>query len=449
MRHDGLLEGAAGHVTTNHRRGIASTYTDVQLRLTVPLILLAALLAAGIPSAGAQAGPLEVRLPNALDAGRMRADLVALERIADANGGRRSAGTAGYTGSVRFVRDALTRAGYRPRVQSFPFVEYTELVERGLQLAPRRRSFRVEALNYSPSTPAGGLRGRVVDVDDGCEPADFAGVGGLIAVARRGSCFFAVKARNAGNAGAVALVVFNVEGGPLDATLGDPRASAIPVVGVERSTGALLLQESGTTIELTVRTRTRQSTSQNVVADVRPGAGRVLLVGAHLDSVYDGPGINDNGTGVAALLEIARALKRLAPNRPVRFAFWGAEEFGLIGSSAYARTAALDRITGYLNFDMLGSRASPRQRAVYAGPFAARWLDYFAGRGLRATSTNLGGSSDHAPFQQRGIPIGGLFAGTDRCYHARCDRVANLDFALLRQLAAGAAFGVAAFSPAG
>jgi Zn-dependent M28 family amino/carboxypeptidase len=420
----------------------------VQLRLATLLGLLAVLLTVSLPGAGAQASPLEVRLPNALDAGRMRADLVALERIADANGGRRSAGTPGYAASVRYVRDALTRAGYRPRVLGFPFVEYSELVERGLQLAPQRRSFRVEALNYSPSTPAGGVRGRVVSVDDGCEPGDFANVRGVIALARRGSCFFAVKAQNAGSAGAVALVVFNNEGGPLDGTLGDPQASSIPVVGVDRSTG-MLFEQSDTTIELTVRTRTRQSTSHNVVADVRPGARRVLLVGAHLDSVYDGPGINDNGTGVAAVLEIARVLKRLAPNRPVRFAFWGAEEFGLIGSSAYARTAQLREIAGYLNFDMLGTRATPRQRAVYRGPFALRWLDYFRSRGLRATSTELSGSSDHAPFAQRGIPVGGLFAGTDRCYHAPCDRVRSIDFALLRQLAAGAAFGVAAFSPGG
>lgn len=428
--------------------GSASTSADVQLRLGAPLVVLAAFLAAVIPGAGAQAGALEVRLPNALDFDRIRADLVALQRIADANGGNRSAGTRGYAASVSYLRTALTRAGYRPRALSFPFVEYFETVERGLQIAPSRRSFRVEAVDYSPSTPAGGLRGSVVAVGDGCEASDFAGVGIRIALARRGACFTAVKARNAGSAGAVALVVFNVEPGPLNSTLGDARASAIPVVAVERGTGALL-QRPGVAIELTVRTRTRRSTSQNVVADVRPGAGRVLLVGAHLDSVHAGPGINDNGTGVAAVLEIARALRRLAPDRPVRFAFWGAEEFGLFGSSAYAATADPDEIAGYLNFDMLGSRPRQRLRAVYAGPFAGRWLDFFESRGLHATRIDLAGRSDHAPFQRRGIPTGGLFAGIDRCYHARCDRVGEVDFVVLRQLAAGAAFGVAAFSPPG
>ena len=390
---------------------------------------------------------LPTKLSEALRMDRIRADLRAFERIADANGGNRKAGSPGYAASVRYVRGQLTRAGYQARVLGFPFVEYDELVERARQLRPRRRGFRVEAVDYSPSTPAGGVRARVVAADDGCEATDFSGARGRIAIARRGTCFTAFKAQNAAGAGALALLVFNVEPGPIDSTLGDPRASTIPVAAVERATAASLLASERAAIELTIRTRRLPSTSQNVVADARPTARRVLLVGAHLDSVVTGAGVNDNATGVAVLLEIARALRQLAPQLPVRFAFWGAEEFGLIGSSAYARTADRDEIAAYLNFDMLGSRAEPRAREVYAGPFAARWLEYFEDRGLRAEAIDLSGRSDHAAFAQLGIPTGGLFAGIDRCYHARCDRVANVDFAILRQLAAGAAFGVAEFSP--
>jgi aminopeptidase S len=133
----------------------------------------------------------------------------------------------------------------------------------------------------------------------------------------------------------------------------------------------------------------------------------------------------------------------------VRFGFWGAEEFGLFGSTAYAGSADANEVAAYLNFDMLGTRTPERLRAVYEGPFAARWLAYFDGRGLRAVPFDLAGRSDHAPFAQRGIPTGGLFAGTDRCYHAPCDRLARVDLVLLRQLAAGAAFGVAEFAPPG
>lgn len=386
------------------------------------------------------------QLPRALSQARLRADLLALERIADRAGGNRAAGTTGYRASVAHVRSELERAGYTPRVLGFPFVLYRESVEKGMQIAPTRRDLRVEALDYSPSTPKGGLRARVVAADDGCEPGDFDGVRGSIALARRGTCFFAVKARNAASSGAIALLVFNAEPGLFDGTLGDPQASPIPVAGIDGTVGPELASASGSIVELELETSRQRSTSQNVIADTQPGARSVLLVGAHLDSVLVGPGINDNATGVAALLEIARVARRRYPDLSVRFAFWGAEELGLFGSSAYAKGADRSRIVGYLNFDVLGSPS--RERTVYkGGPFAARWLGYFERRGLRATQIDIGGRSDHFPFERIGIPTGGLFAGDYACYHRACDRLESIDLAVFDQLARAAAFGVASFAP--
>lgn len=385
------------------------------------------------------------QLPDALSPARIRAHLAALQRIADRNGGSRAAGSPGYAASVRYVRDQLRRAGYAPRVSPFPFVEYTEILERARQVAPRQRRFRVEAIDYSPSTPRGGIRGRLVATTDACQPGALGQVRGRIVLSPRGGCFLAAKARNAARAGALALVVFNPEPGPIDATLGDPRASTIPVVAIERPVAQSFLTSASVVIRLEVTTRRRPTTSQNVIADTHPSGGRVLLVGAHLDSVVAGPGVNDNGTGVATILEIARALRSTEPRLAVRFAFWGAEELGLIGSSAYAATANLGQLVGYLNFDMLGTRGS--LRAIYAGPFADRWIRYFREQGLSAQVIDLSGRSDHFPFQQRGIPTGGLFAGTDRCYHAACDRLAGVNVRLLNELAAAAAFGVAELAP--
>ena len=269
---------------------------------------------------------------------------------------------------------------------------------------------------------------------------------GFIALARRGACFFAVKARNAANAGAVALLVFNSEPGLFDGTLGDPQASSIPVAGIDGTVGPELAAASGSIVELELATQRKRSTSQNVVADTQPGARRVLLVGAHLDSVLVGPGINDNATGVAALLEIARVARKRYPELAVRFAFWGAEELGLFGSSAYAESVDRTRIVGYLNFDVLGSPS--RERTVYkGGPFAARWLAYFERRGLRATAIDIGGRSDHFPFEQIGVPTGGLFAGGYACYHRPCDRLESIDLAVFDQLARAAAFGISSFAP--
>jgi Zn-dependent M28 family amino/carboxypeptidase len=383
-------------------------------------------------------------LPRSVSTARLRQHLAALQRIADANGGTRVAASPGYAASVRYVRDALAAAGYRPSVSTFPFTSYRERREVARQLTPIGRPIRVEAIDYSPSTPAGGLRGRVAPADNGCEPGDFAGTRGRIAIAGRGACFIFQKAQNAAAAGASALLVFTTEPGPIDATLGDPNASRIPVAAIEAPIARSLLGTNDATVNLEITTEKRRTTSQNVIASTH-AQGRVLLVGAHLDSVLAGPGINDNGTGVAALLELARVLRARAPRLAVRIAFWGSEEFGLVGSRAYASGVDPAQLAGYLNFDMLGTRGG--SVGVYQGRFAPRLLGYFKQRGLRAEVVDLTGRSDHFPFEQIGVPTGGLFAGVDGCYHARCDRLAAVDLTLLTRLASGAAFGVASIAP--
>ena len=412
-------------------------------------VLAAGVAAVGLTTADSDAAPpkraaLVSQLPRSLSSAQMRQHLAALQRVADRNKGTRVAGSAGYAGSVRYVRDALRRFGYAPKVVPFPFTTYRELTEQARQVAPIQRAIRVEAIDYSPSTPAGGLRAPVVFGGDGCRPGDFADVRGRIALASRGSCFIYEKARNAASAGAVALVVFTPVPAPIDATLGDPNASRIPVAAIEEPVARSLIASKDPVLNLDIKTEKRRSRSQNVVADTHT-SGRVLMVGAHLDSVLMGPGINDNGTGVAALLEIARVLRLRAPNLAVRFAFWGGEEFGLIGSRAYAQTVDPQQIVGYLNFDMLGSHGG--SITVYEGPFAKRMVSYFTRRGLSAPTVDLSGRSDHFPFEQLGIPTGGLFSGDEPCYHAACDRLGNIDLRLLRNLAGGAAFAVASFAP--
>ena len=398
------------------------------------------------PSTAATRSAIVRQLPQAISLPRIRRDLRALERIADRNGGTRAAGTSGYAASVRYVRDQLRRAGYRPQVFAFPLVLYVERVERGRQIAPVERDLPLEALQYSPPTPAGGLRARVVASGDGCSRDDFGAVRGLIALVERGDCFFAQKAANAQTAGAAGLLVSNSEEGLFDGTLGDPKASGIPVAAIARSAGRELAAASDPVVEMVLDTDTRETTSQNVVANAQPRRPKVLIVGAHLDSVTVGPGINDNGTGVAATLELARAVRKVAPALSVRFAFWGAEELGLFGSRAYARTVAPNQVVGYLNFDVLGSPS--RRYGVYGDArLVNRWLGYFSRTGAAASAIDIEGRSDHAPFALRGIPVAGLFAGDYSCYHRACDRVASIDLHTLDTLATAAAFGVASFAP--
>ena len=418
----------------------------------LPLVVATALLAGALASPGRSGGSTPTRaelveqLPQAVSTDQLRRHLTALQRVADDNGRTRVAGSPGYAASVRYVRQALAGMGYAPKVEPFPFVSYRERTERARQVAPVQRQIRIEAIDYSPSTPARGLRAQVVSVaGDGCLPSDYPSMRGRIALARRGTCFIRQKAQFAARAGAIALLVYNPVRGPIDATLGDPDASTIPVGAIEERIATSLLGGGRPTVSITIRTEKRRTTSQNVVAATHGQGGQVLMIGAHLDSVGAGSGMNDNASGVAAVLELARVLKLRAPSLSVRFGFWGAEELGLIGSRAYVSTVERAPLVGYLNFDMLGSRGG--SAGVYEGPFAEPMLDYLREQGVRTHTVDISGSSDHYGFDQIGVPTGGLFSGLESCYHAACDRVSRIDFRLLQQLTAAAAVGVASFAP--
>ena len=381
-------------------------------------------------------------LPPATLTGHLRA----LQRIADESGGNRAAGTAGDRASVAYVTERLRGAGWTVRTQDvrFPFYrERSASLSVGGRKLDRGEDFRVIA--YSGS---GSAAGRARGVGDGCRRSDFARVRvGQIALAARGACFFRVKAEHAERAGAAAVVVEDEEsGGEVPAaTLGGVGAR-IPALIVS---GAAVV-EDGARLELAVDATSERRRTQNVIAETPGGAGdRIVMAGAHLDSVANGPGLNDNGSGVVTLIEAAEEIGPWPPGARIRLAFWGAEELGLIGSRRYVR--ALDererrRISAYLNFDMVGS---PNARpAVYSdgSPELARVLHRAGGRRLPGEST--GGASDHAPFRSAGIPVNGLYTGAsepgrggepaDPCYHRSCDRLRNVNRAVLAEMAAAA-----------
>jgi Zn-dependent M28 family amino/carboxypeptidase len=352
-----------------------------------------------------------------------------------------------------YIQSLLWMAGYDVEVQEFDFPFFQELSDPLLQLTSPA------ADPYTPNDPAGfytmtysgsgDVDAPIEAVDlvmppaddpntstSGCEPEDFEGfTAGNIALIQRGSCTFYQKALNAQNAGATAVIVFN-EGqeGRTDAirgTLGSPEFD-IPVLFTNHALGAAwvdLLDSQAVSINVVTDTIAETRTSQNILAATEGGdPANTLIVGAHLDSVFDGPGINDNGSGSAAVLEAALKMGwwRMRTDHKVVFAFWGAEELGLIGSEYFVdqlSTEELADIALYLNFDMI---ASPNfVRFVYdgdgsdtdvAGPtgsdeIEAFFVDYFAGKGLATEPTALDGRSDYDPFMNAGIPIGGLFTG--------------------------------------
>jgi len=374
----------------------------------------------------------------------------AFQTIANANGGTRASGTPGYDASAAYVSEQLKRAGYKVSQQEFTFPFFQETAAPELErVSPDPRPFDTATYEYSGS---GDVTAPAQPVDvvvpigsnpdntstSGCEASDFASfTAGNVALMQRGTCPFGQKAANAQAAGASGAIIFN-EGQPgrqdlLAGTLGGP-GSTIPVVALNYADGAELVENTRageTVVHVFAQTFSENRPTTNVIADTKKGdASKTLVVGAHLDSVIDGPGINDNGSGSSTILEIAEELSEAGtkPRQKVRFAFWGAEESGLLGSEYYVDQLGpngVGDIFANLNFDMVGS---PNYvRFVYdgdgsdtdpAGPPGSGQIEdvftqYFGSQGLASDPTEFSGRSDYGPFIAVGIPAGGLFTGAE------------------------------------
>ncbi|MCC2334045.1 M20/M25/M40 family metallo-hydrolase [Cellulomonas wangsupingiae] len=362
-----------------------------------------------------------------------------LQRIADRNDGNRAALTAGYEASARYVERTLQRAGYTTTRDPFTFG--FEVVDAASLTLGTGEAYEVDQMLYAPSTAEGGVTapGAVPTDTTGCTADSWAGVEvtGAIAVVSRGVCSFGEKAVAAEAAGAVGVVVYNNVEEMLFGTLGAEGLVQVPVAGMGMADGQAVvaaIAAGGATLTLDTRFHTEEQESFNVIAETRTGRDdNVVMLGAHLDGVEEGPGINDNGTGSAVLLEVAVQLaKQKKHNNTVRFAWWGAEELGLIGSTAYVDELAtqegeLDRIATYLNFDMVGSPnyiigvydadQSTYEAPVVVPPGSAETEDvltgYFDAVGQPWVDTEFSGRSDYQAFIENGVPASGLFTGAD------------------------------------
>jgi Zn-dependent M28 family amino/carboxypeptidase len=299
-------------------------------------------------------------------------------------------------------------------------------------------------MSYSPSTAPGGVTAALEAPAGalGCTAADFSGFTvGRIALISRGTCSFAVKSQMAKAAGASAAIVYNNTDGALNGTLGGPADDYAPVTGVSKAEGETLLAKmakGAVTVKFDLQKIVEDRRTFNVIAETRTGrADNVVMMGAHLDSVHDGPGINDNGSGSAAILETAVQLAKVNKlNNKVRFAWWSAEELGLLGSEHYVydlvdnKKAELNKIATYLNFDMIGSPnykigvydadqstyKAPADVPIPAGSIETEDIltDYFDSIKQPYVDTEFSGRSDYQAFIENGVPASGLFTGAEQ-----------------------------------
>ena len=456
--------------------------------VAILVAILSAVVAAATTSAATPSKSAELRA--AVTTAGIMAHEEEFQAIADANGGTRASGTPGYDASLEYVKEQLDATGYfNTQVQEFDFDFFQETAPAEFeQVSPNPEVYALNddflTMEYSGS---GDVTGELVPTNDvvippgaeastsssGCEPGDFTPASATedqVALIQRGTCDFVVKAQNAEAAGYDAAVLFNEgqEGRQetLNGTLGGVGVT-IPVIGTSFAVGEELygLTQSGdVVVRVATSTITETRHTANLIADTKTGRNdRTVVVGAHLDSVVEGEGINDNGSGSAADLEVALQMAELGiePRNKVRFAWWGAEESGLIGSQFYVDSLTkrqIKNIAVNLNFDMVGS---PNYvRFVYDGDASDTdslgstgsgvvedvFVDYFDSQDLASEPTAFDGRSDYEAFINVGIPAGGLFTGAegiktpeeaaiyggtagvayDPCYHQECDDIDNL-----------------------
>ncbi|KAJ3072358.1 hypothetical protein HDU98_003771 [Podochytrium sp. JEL0797] len=473
-----LLPGSAQHSTTHKR----TLFTPLRIATALTALLLTAWLV--LPTSAPK------DLASAITRKRLAHHLEAFSELAGKHNGSRSVGASGYLASVDYVLGQLKKTDYDVTVQTFTFPFFEKYAPGRLEFAGGVEGSLVSGRDFEPLRGSGEgavENAEVQAVVSGCELTDFAEFtkGNVALVSREAvapstpadsPCSYRQKLKNAALSGASAIFLYTAlptVGTETPSGGGTPvEAKNLPVFGITHTVALYILQNLATdkhvTVSLESNVRYVNLETVNILAETKRGdPNNVIVAGSHLDSVPAGPGINDDASGSSATLEVALALHRTGLSKKVvnkvRFAWWSAEELGLIGSNYYVDNlnatdaGELERIALNLNNDMI---ASPNGvRFVYNGREAADeklrgpsgviqgiFEGYFDGKKLAHEPTEFDGRSDYGGFLRYGIPAGGLFTGAevikteeqqrkfggvagdafDPCYHLKCDTLENV-----------------------
>ena len=419
---------------------------------------------------------------SAISEAGLGARLDALAAVSTREAGFRAVGGTGLVAAADLVERELRALGWQVSDDRFTTPGFVD--PGGSSVEVGGTTFTMGDVAPLIFAPAGDVSGPVVAIGwdatptapngRGCATADYGHLpDGAIVLVAPGPCIRRVAIQAAQAAGAAAFVAGYPAAEPgavLRPTLLEPSGIDIPAVGATRPVGDALAAAaaSGGTARVVSKATSETVETRSIIGEL-PGSqpGVVVMLGAHLNSVVDGPGINDNGSGVAALLEIAGALRDSHPRAAIRLGFWTAEEIGLFGSRNYVdglTPAERDEILVYLNADML---ASPNGFAgVYedsSGTAEGRAVtDRLTAAVQRAGGVPLTtpvGGSDHRSFEEAGVLVGGVHSGAnelltaeeaaaggstvgkpaDACYHQACDDRSNVRLDLGRILTASLA----------
>jgi len=362
----------------------------------------------------------------------------------------RVAGTKAEHDAAKYLEKQFKSYGYDTELQPFEFTSYKEPDHISLFVSGMEDvDWNLGNFTYGVSGQASGEvvyaeLGRESDLED-------VDLTGKIALIKRGEISFAEKVLNASRAGAEAVLLFNNASGAINGTLGGPNDDFVPALALTRAQGEdlLALLEEGETLFADVEiegSEIKDSTSYNVIATMKPdpkkSTGQIIVVGAHHDSVEGAPGANDDASGSATVLELARVMSNMPIDTELRFITFGAEENGLLGSYAYVDSLSrkeIESIVGMFQMDMVGSRDAGKLIMYTVDGEKNIVTDLGAAAGSRLSETvNYGqeGRSDHVPFAEAGIPAA-LFihAPVEPWYHTPDDSIDKISKDKLQEVA--------------
>lgn len=375
-------------------------------------------------------------------------------------------GSKGHWKTIGYIIKEISKLKgyYKVTTQKFPALfgkvhDYSVLID-GISAKSAK------AFDLTPPTKHGKpVHGNLVAVENyGCSALDFpASASGNVVIIKRGECPFGDKSVNAGLAGAVGAIIYDKDA--LAGTLGDHTGKEVATVSISEKEAAPYLDklkkhpDAEILVTLYVDAEVKVVKTLNVVAETVDGDhDNVVALGAHSDSVAAGPGINDDGSGTISLLEVATQLTKFKVKNAVRFAWWAAEEEGLVGSNYYAASLSPEenqKIRLFMDYDMMASpnyalqvyNANNKDHPAGSGDLKQLYIDYYVSHGLNYSLTPFDGRSDYVGFLETGIPSGGIATGADEykdaenqakfggetkkwldpCYHQACDNLDNPD----------------------
>ncbi|KMY52992.1 aminopeptidase [Bacillus sp. FJAT-27231] len=362
----------------------------------------------------------------------------------------RVAGTPAEYNAVQFIKNEFKSYGYGVKIQEFTFTGYTPPNSMTLSVEGFTETLNPSAFTY---TPSGDVTGNIVLAGLGKkEELNNTDLTGKIALIKRGEISFGEKVLNAAAAGAVGVIIYNNAEGAVNGTLGEASDQYVPAVALKKTEGeALAAHVQNNTVSASLKVEgavTEERTSHNVIATKKPtnknkANNNVIVIGSHHDSVELAPGANDDASGTAMTLELARVLKNVPTDTEIRFITFGAEELGLLGSEHYVDNlpeAELNRIIANFNLDMVGSKDAGDlvMNTVDGKPNLVTELAQASSKRLNGVPTPYaeGGRSDHVPFGEAGIPAA-LFIHepTEPWYHTPEDTIDKISKEKLQDVA--------------